>query len=314
MHKLLTLKEVKLYLKITSDDYDKIIPNLIDDVSNQIRNFCAKEFITQQFTEYHNGDSKSLINTVHYPVYSVTSLHDDPDHAYGAGELVTTTDFRIYYDWGKIELTGSETTFYNGIQNVKVVYSAGYSRFLVLDESNNYIDIEESGQPEVAIEIAEATLPDDTIYKGYTAEDLATTIQTALNAHASLADGYSVLYNHETQKFTFSTSTSTDFQINWKNGASKSKSLAELMGFDDADTDTTNPHESDDGVSGIPSDLRLAAIKLLSFSLEQTGEGKIGAVNVSRVAKPQGQGTTDYVQDMPKDVERILKKYRRLYA
>jgi len=314
MYKLLTSKEVKKYFKIESDDYDDILSLLIDDVSGQIISYCGKEFITKEFTEYHDGGLKQDINLANYPIHSVTSLHDDADHDYDAGDLVTSTDYRIYYDHGQIKLTGDATTFANGDQNVKVVYWAGYSRFLVIDEANNYIDIKEASDPEVAIEIAAAILPDNTFYPGYSAEGLATTIQTALNAHVSLNNTYEVAYNHKEQKFKFTISTSTDFQLLWQNGASESKNMAELLGFDKNDGQSKASQESDDGVIGIPSDVRLAAIKLLSFSLEQTGEGKIGAVNVTRVAKPQGQGTTDFVQDMPKDVIRILNKYRRLHA
>jgi len=313
MYELVTLDEVKDFLKVssTNTEYDDVLNRLIPDVTKQIETICSKLFVTRQFTEYHDGKGKPNILLKNYPVYSVTSINDDTTHVFGSGDAIATDDYRIYYDSGEIKLTDDETTFSNGEQNVKVVYHGGYSRFLLVDEANNYIDIIETTSTEYAIEITPATVPDDTIWPGRTPEDLATAVQTALNSSDDLTHVYTVSYNHESQKFTIS--SGTDFDLRWNTGASSAKNMASLLGYSTStDTNDGTSHESDNAVTGVPGDIRLAACKLISQSFEDSAEGK-GILIVNKVALAQGQGTTEYLKDMPKDVEQILQRYTRSY-
>lgn len=313
MYEIITLDEAKRFLKITSDDYDLILPDLIKAATNLIEQYIGRFVMTRQITEYFDGQKKNHIMTNQYPIYKVTSLHDDTEHTFGTDSIVTTTDYRIYYDVGKIQLTGNEVSFVKGQQNVKLVYWAGFSRFNVIDEANNYIDIKENGGTEVNIEISSATIPDDTYFHGYNAEDLAETIQTALNADATLTNTYTVSYNHETQKFEIGRSTSTDFQILWASGASTSKSMRNLLGFDNLDLAIESSHESVNSVNGIIEDIKFACNKLISYWLTETGEGQT-RVNVLRTTMPQGQGTIEYLKDIPNDVKTVLNMYRNYYV
>lgn len=311
MYKIVTLDEVKSFLKISGNTYDTFLNALIDDATEAIESYIGKRIITRQFIEYHDGKSKESLITNQYPIYNIDSIYDDADHDFESEDLIATDDYRIYYDEGRVELVNDEGSFDNGKQNVKITYKAGYSRFLLLDETNNYIDVRETGGAIVPVEIPVASLPDDTLWKGYDANDLAAAIQTALRDNVTLGYNYIVTYNHDTQKFTIS--TNTNFSIKFSTGASKSKSIANVIGFNSTmDTSTSTSVSSINPVTGVPRDFRLIANKLISFWFDHSGYGK-GVGNVSSVSMPAGAGTVSYITDIPSDVKTMLEKYSRTF-
>jgi hypothetical protein len=311
MYKIVTLDEVKLFLKISGNAYDTFLSSLIDDATEAIESYIGKKVITRQFIEYQDGKNKQSLITNQYPIYKISSIYDDEDHDFGSDTLIATDDYRIYYDEGKVELVGDEGSFDNGTQNVKVTYKAGFSRFLLLDETNNYIDVRETGGAIVPVEIPVSALPDNTIWIGYDADDLAAAIQTALRDNVTLGYNYVVGYNHDTQKFTIS--TNTNFSIKFSTGTSKSKSIAGVIGFNSTmDTGTSTSVSSTNPVTGAPRDFRLIANKLISFWFEHSGHGK-GVGNVSSVSMPAGAGTISYITDIPSDVKTMLEKYARTF-
>jgi hypothetical protein len=310
MYDIVTLTEVKEFMKIgLASQFDDILKSLIKDATEAIEGFIAKRIITRQYTEYHDGRNKVNIITRNYPIYKVGSLYDDTNHDFGTADLIDLANYRIEHDPGIITLTGDESVFVNGRENVKVIYYAGYSRFLVIDENNNYLDIKESGGTEIAVEIPSAS-DIDSFWPGYSAEDLATAIQTALNAKDGLNFNYAVSYNHSIRKFTIS--TGTDFQLMANTGASNLKSIWDLIGISTkADMSAGTSKLSDIEVTGVPNSLRLAAKKLIAYWYEQSGYGKAG-VNIESVSLPAGAGTTSYLTEVPKDIMQILDKFVRI--
>ena len=306
MYNLIGIDTAKRFMKIDSNQYDDILNDLLSMTSRSIEQYCSKRFVTRQFTEYQNGNGKKFLLTNFYPIYSVTSVHDDPDHDYGSNYLLSSDDYSIFYDTGEIRLTESEYKFMKGQQNVKIIYTAGYSRFDVVDESNNYIDVTEAGSS-YATEISANTLT-NTKYVGYSAEALATAVAAALNANVNLAYTYTVTYNHKSQKFTIGSSSA--FTINWLTGTNTKKSIGYLMGFTNSDTGSATSHESDFTVTGIPNDLQLAACQVLAYHYDDSKEGR-GLTRTSKQVFPAGQGTEEFVQDLPRTTRRILDSYRR---
>jgi hypothetical protein len=69
----------------------------------------------------HQERDKLFLNT--NPVTSVTSLHDDPERAYGSDTLLDSDDY-VVYDWG-IQLDGFK--FFKGYKNIQVIYVGGYT-------------------------------------------------------------------------------------------------------------------------------------------------------------------------------------------
>jgi len=124
---LTTLARLKSHLQLVSTDTTKdvLFAETIERISAQIRDTAHRNFDQATLTEYHDGDG-SQINLVlrEFPVASVTTLHDDPDRAYGASTLIAAADYVVDLTAGIITLDG--LVFAKGLQNIKVVYVGGY--------------------------------------------------------------------------------------------------------------------------------------------------------------------------------------------
>jgi hypothetical protein len=162
MYEIVTLKEVKKWLKIDlfNHEPDVNLNYLRSWVTSFIEQYINKQVITRPYVEYQDGDGQKNLLTRFYPIYSVDTIYDDPDRLWGAGELIASTDYVTYYDRGEIKLTGSETIFLTSQQNIQITYRAGFSRYQLLDEQNNYLDVKESvSNTAYPIEVTPASLP-----------------------------------------------------------------------------------------------------------------------------------------------------------
>jgi hypothetical protein len=311
MYEMITLKECKTWLHIddTNTDSDTMLNYMIDWVTKFIETYINKQVITRPYTEFQDGDKQRNMLTRFYPIYSIESLHDDPDHDYGNNELIAVDDYRIYYDHGEVKLTDDEYAFFKGQQNIKVVYRAGFSRYQLVDEANNYIDIKESTSgTDFAVEIDPPSVPVGK-FQGYDAEGLATAIAAALNADANLTLEYAVAYNQANKRFTFS--SGTDFDLKWSTGASTAKSMAGLLGFStstDTNDGTSHASSSTDAYTGVPDDLKIAALSILDFLFNESAAGK-GHLSEKRQALPHGEGTMEFIKEIPKTAKNILDSY-----
>jgi len=125
-----TVASIKTNFNMTLSTHDTLLGNLITQKEKQIKVFCGRDF---EQTTYNSNDENSLYDgdgtdtllLRQFPIVSVTSLFDDPDRSYGASSQISSSDYMIYANEGKIVLDG--LTFTRGRQNIKVVYSAGYS-------------------------------------------------------------------------------------------------------------------------------------------------------------------------------------------
>lgn len=307
MYEITTLERVKSWTNIKGNAQDNFLESLRDVASLIIENYIDKKIITRQFIEYYDGEGAGNLLVDNYPIYKVDSIYDDTDHEWTSSELLDSDDYRIYYDVGNIYLVDDEVYFYNGIQNVKITYWAGLSRFLVVDEANNYLDITDSGGT-VAIEIDPE---DDYGRTGYNAEDLATTLQTALNANTTLSNTYTVSYNHGTQKFTISANGS--FQILWQSGSNADKNLADLMGFDTGvDMVSGTSDTSDDPVNGTPDDLMIAAEQVCLMLFDMSKQSGAQSIQLMKRKITPNTGTVDLLtEDLPPIARKIMDRYKR---
>lgn len=322
MYEIITLSDLKRFEKITSTDHDAILNAIVDEVTQIAEGYCRRKFITRQFTEFYDGKLLKQLSLKQYPIYctydssetpeepSNITVYDDTDREFTSSELIDNQDLIVYADEGCISLYNDEYKFANGIQNVKVTYYAGLSRFNLIDEQNNYLDIAEDGA-DVAIEITPAVVR-DTIYPGYNAEDLATAIQTALNASSSLSNTYAVSYSQVTQKFTIS--ADANFTLKNYSGSNASKSIASLIGFStSADGSAGTSDTSDNSINGLPEDIRAAANLIADFLYETSKNGKFNILETKKTL-PQGMGTMDLIiHQLPSVALNILDRYKRMY-
>ena len=149
MADLITASEYKTYAGISGSGFDTVIGVLIDVVSEQVRLYCFRDrttgFESGTKTEYYDGNDGAEIILKEWPVTALTSVDFVQDD--GSLESQDTDGFRYQGSSGRFRYLGSQrgrftidadgsTTFAafgdspafpGGMQNVKVVYTGGYS-------------------------------------------------------------------------------------------------------------------------------------------------------------------------------------------
>lgn len=115
---LTTVANVKAYLGVAGSADDALIENLIDRVTNFIQKYCNRKFTKSNYDEYYDGSGAGYLFLPNYPIVSVSLLEID-------GIIKTSTDYAIYVDAGMIRLKNGK--FSEGVLNVHVLYTAGYS-------------------------------------------------------------------------------------------------------------------------------------------------------------------------------------------
>lgn len=303
---IVSLEEIKEWLNKKDGSDDQRLQMIATSVSRFIETYCSKLFMNRDYVEYFDGGGKKSVMVSHYPIYDVSSIYDDPNCEYGSGELIASTNYVIDFDPGKITLIADYYQFYNASQNVKVSYSAGYSRFNVIDEQNNYLDITDDGGT-VAIEISAATARFSK-FPGYDVDDLASAIQTALNLDETLTGTYVVVYDHNKKKFKIT--SDGEFSLLITSGANSHKSIFELLGFlSTTDREGETEYVSDFCVDGLPEDLKMAA-KMICHKIFKDAEG--GLIE-KRTVLPENAGTVEWVKGLPVEAKMVLDSYQRAY-
>lgn len=121
---LITLAQVKEMRGIGTTTDDTLLTNIITRVDKAVKEICKRDFEATTYTEKRNGNGLSILFTNQYPINSITSLTQiDKD------SVVTytwaSTDYIYESGQGLIQLRNG--TFPQGLQNIKVVYNAGFS-------------------------------------------------------------------------------------------------------------------------------------------------------------------------------------------
>jgi len=306
MNNVISLVDLKTSLAITTTTKDTYLDMDIKMVSDFMERYISKSIITKRFIEYHSGGGFAWVLTKNYPIYKVVNIYDEPERNFSAAVAIVEGDTWVDYNIGEINLVANQFSFSKARGNVKIDYWAGFTRFLVEDEGNNYMDVTDGGGT-AAIEI-----PIQSSYAadGYSAEDLATAIQTALNADATLTETYTVTYNNSTQKFTIA-ATGT-FSLLWQSGTNTTKNIGTLIGFSVAANDASAATYIADNVAiGAPEDLKLAAMEICHFNYDRakTGEGLM-------MYSQKTLDNRDYTylnSNLPLMAKKVLDSYRKGY-
>lgn len=138
MSQLCALADVKSYLGITSTTQDALITTLIGNASAFIERFCGRIFEQATYTETRNGNNASAIFCRQTPIISVTSVTID---GIAVPEAPDATSYGFVYDDHIVYLRGDAPmrlpgvpssrgyprSFCRGVQNVVLVYEAGYA-------------------------------------------------------------------------------------------------------------------------------------------------------------------------------------------
>jgi len=124
---LVSLADLKVYLKETGTTFDAILEILINDLSTAFDKIVKYNLAEQTYTtQLYDGNNKRRLYLKHYPINSVSALTEDDDAlTEGSDE-----DFMIYQNEGYLWRVGANWS--EGNQNISVSYKAGYvaiSRF-----------------------------------------------------------------------------------------------------------------------------------------------------------------------------------------
>jgi len=123
---LITTEELKAVLSdAQSGDDEALLTLLVDGVWDLWCKETSRKWELGTYTEFYStpdGDEREVF-LQESPVASVTGLYDDPDWVFGADTKVDASEYLIDADRGII-LRMYE--FLPGVNNVKVVYTAGY--------------------------------------------------------------------------------------------------------------------------------------------------------------------------------------------
>ena len=153
LHLLTSLTNFKSYIKKTTSTDDFVIEKMIMSATRDIETFTGKRLRGRTYgsggltAEFQNGEGGSRLYPRNYPIISVTSLYDDTNLDFGSDTLKASTDYTIFPDEGIIQLNSDAvlgTVFRRGTANIKLIYTAGYDEFQVIDGVNDRLDFEET--------------------------------------------------------------------------------------------------------------------------------------------------------------------------
>lgn len=122
---LITLDDVKEELDIEGSDYDLILEVLINAVVSSFEMLCGYALEIKEETEYYSMDvncSKIFLDRI--PVTAIDSIYDDPDWDYDSTSLISSDDYTYDSEAGIVYYNGF---FYEGKNNVKITYTAGFT-------------------------------------------------------------------------------------------------------------------------------------------------------------------------------------------
>jgi hypothetical protein len=124
---LTSLSAVKQFKGVTATDHDSELLRLIGAVDAFVARYCGRVLESTTLTEYQSGeDGQTRLFLREYPVTAITSIHDDPLRTYGAATQLSTSDYVLTDPQaGIVDLDG--TSFSAGINNIRVIYTAGYA-------------------------------------------------------------------------------------------------------------------------------------------------------------------------------------------
>lgn len=121
MADLITLARARQNPQLKDADAE-LLSALISAASAAVQGYCGREFTSEERTELHDGDDQQTLILDEYPVTDIDTVKtiDDDDEE----TTIAETDYRYRTD-GVLVL--KYTTFPAGIQNIEVVYTAGYA-------------------------------------------------------------------------------------------------------------------------------------------------------------------------------------------
>jgi len=117
---LITLAQLKIYLKETTADYDTILEMLINAASTLMIKEIREDIVYTTYTSQKvSGNGRSLLYVPNRPIVILTTVIESD------ATLTEDTDFYCHYAAGYLEKANG-ATWAKGIKNIELTYKAGY--------------------------------------------------------------------------------------------------------------------------------------------------------------------------------------------
>lgn len=296
IYSIVTLEELKEWLKISGSSHDTFLKSLQQAVTEVVERYCGHRFITRRWIEDLDviNPQQQEITVGEYPIYVNSigdnfKLYNNPLREFTNTYLVKSDDYVIDKDIGQVKMVSGYLL--RGVGAVRVDYWAGVSRFKIVSNENDTLKFRR-GTTEYTATVS--------AYE-YNAEDLASALQSAM-ATADTGNTYTVTYSHSKRKFTISGTSTFDVL--------GTGTINETIGFPNADSTGLISYESSTEVTGIPDDIRLACQQIVMRWFDWSGQGK-SQQELEQEMIQQG-GTRRLARiPLPLGVAEILDKYRR---
>lgn len=129
MAALITIEELKEYLKVDGTAKDSFYTGLVNSVSAAIESYLKRSISASGLTKYFDGDGSVLLDLGVRDIVAVTSVEIN-------SVLVDSSYYAVKKDIGIIQMLEGEYSarlrsntmiFPEGVQNVKVVFTAGFA-------------------------------------------------------------------------------------------------------------------------------------------------------------------------------------------
>ena len=123
---LTSLRNVKDYYGKSGSDVndDRLLELLINKYSVLFETKIDKNIVSREYTEYLDGRGLSVLFPIQYPIISISGIWDSFAWTWDDSTLIAATNYRIA-DNNRIVF--KNTILSDNVQNVKMVYTAGYA-------------------------------------------------------------------------------------------------------------------------------------------------------------------------------------------
>ena len=132
---IVTLPELKNYLRKTDAAQDNFLQDWITIISGQIERYCDRKFREQAISEVRDGDGTNRLYTHYFPVVSLAGetaeeklsnlqYRNSPDEEWV--NIETDLD-HIFIDERKPYIELYDEYFPGGVRNIRIAYNAGYA-------------------------------------------------------------------------------------------------------------------------------------------------------------------------------------------
>ena len=124
---IITKADVKLFLNVTTGTDDALLDKLIACAeTDAVGQVGANISTISTYTEFFDGDGCSgALLLRHGPVTAISGLYDDVGRAFASDSLISSALY-AFTQGGVLKLDPG-LVFFRGVQNIKVLYSAGYA-------------------------------------------------------------------------------------------------------------------------------------------------------------------------------------------